>query len=408
MKLKALFILTALAIGVISTPALVWAAQEVGGNTEEIQQLNAEIEARKQKIKDLEATMAKTKQLIEQKQTQSVSLKNTLSILDNHVSQTELDIMATQETIKQSELEIEALTLSIDDKEKSMGKQKKLITAVIKNIHAADQKNYLEIMLTNENFSDFYNQSKYLETVYTDLGRSVKNLRLAKDDLDNKKQQIADKKQKYDELKVTLENKRLDLNDQIGEKNVLLIRTKADEATFRTLLANQKKQYQAIEDEVSSYESQVRKKLEQANKISETGNTELGWPLANHYITASFHDPEYPYRKVFEHSAIDLRASQGTPVYAAAAGYIARAKRCALASCYAYVLMVHSGEVSTVYGHLSNIAVSEDQFVARGDIVGYSGGKPGTVGAGPFTTAAHLHFEVRKNGIPVDPLGYLN
>ena len=387
---------------------MVWAAQEVGGNTEEIQQLNAEIEARKQKIKDLEATMAKTKQLIEQKQTQSVSLKNTLSILDNHVSQTELDIMATQETIKQSELEIEALTLSIDDKEKSMGKQKKLITAVIKNIHAADQKNYLEIMLTNENFSDFYNQSKYLETVYTDLGRSVKNLRLAKDDLDNKKQQIADKKQKYDELKVTLENKRLDLNDQIGEKNVLLIRTKADEATFRTLLANQKKQYQAIEDEVSSYESQVRKKLEQANKISETGNTELGWPLANHYITASFHDPEYPYRKVFEHSAIDLRASQGTPVYAAAAGYIARTKRCPLASCYAYVLMVHSGEVSTVYGHLSNIAVSEDQFVARGDIVGYSGGKPGTVGAGPFTTAAHLHFEVRKNGIPVDPLGYLN
>ena len=245
MKLKALFILTALAIGVISTPVLVWAAPEVGGNTQEIQQLNAEIEARKQKIKDLEATMAKTKQLIEQKQTQSVSLKNTLSILDNHVSQTELDIMATQETIKQSELEIEALTLSIDDKEKSMGKQKKLITAVIKNIHAADQKNYLEIMLTNENFSDFYNQSKYLETVYTDLGRSVKNLRLAKDDLDNKKQQIADKKQKYDELKVTLENKRLDLNDQIGEKNVLLIRTKADEATFRTLLANQKKQYRA-------------------------------------------------------------------------------------------------------------------------------------------------------------------
>ncbi len=407
MRIYTIFIYTVITVVLIGAPVLVLAA-ESGGNTDEIQQLNKEIEARKQKIKDLEDTIAKTKTLIEQKQTQAVSLKNTLSILDNHAAQIELDIEATQEKIKQAALEIEALTLSIADKEKSIARQKKLIIAVIKNIHAADQKNYLEIMLTNDNFADFYNQSKYLETVYTDLGRSVKNLRLAKEDLDGKKAQVDKRKQQYDELKIALENKRQDLNDQIGVKSNLLVRTKSDEAAYRTLLANQKKQEQAIQNEISSYESEVRKKLEQSNKIDETVTAELGWPLANHYITASFHDPDYPYRNVMEHNAIDIRASQGTPVYAAATGYVARAKRCTVASCYSYVLLVHSGEVSTVYGHLSSIAVADDQFVSRGDIIGYSGGKPGTVGAGQFTTAAHLHFEVRKNGIPVDPLGYLN
>jgi len=86
---------------------------------------------------------------------------------------------------------------------------------------------------------------------------------------------------------------------------------------------------------------------------------------------------------------------------------VARAKTCSLASCYAYVLIIHTGNLSTLYGHLSQIYITGDQFVNKGDVVGLSGGRPGTVGAGPFVTGPHLHFEVRSNGIPVDPMGYL-
>ena len=186
--------------------------------------------------------------------------------------------------------------------------------------------------------------------------------------------------------------------------------TRSSELTYKTLLTNLRTQYQQIEGEISSIEREVRKKLSELqgkNDQPEDTGTALSWPTQSRYITAYFHDTSYPYRNIFEHNAIDIRASHGTPVKAASSGYIARAKRCTLASCYAYVMIVHSGGISTVYGHLSQITVGEEQFVTRGDIIGYSGATPGTPGAGPFTTGAHLHFEVRKDGIPVNPLNYL-
>ena len=81
------------------------------------------------------------------------------------------------------------LNISINQKEETMNKQKKIISKIIQDLHANDQKNFLEIMLTNDNFAEFYNQAKYLEDVYTDLGRTVKQVRLIKEDLDKKKAQ---------------------------------------------------------------------------------------------------------------------------------------------------------------------------------------------------------------------------
>lgn len=71
-------------------------------------------------------------------------------------------------------------------------------------------------------------------------------------------------------------------------------------------------------------------------------------------------------------------------------------------------MIIHANGLSTVYGHVNKIFVSEGDFVVQGDPIGASGAMPGTCGSGPFTTGPHMHFEVRLNGIPVDPLGYLN
>ncbi len=399
-------IVVILGVGIFWTSTFVLGL-EVGGNTEEVNALNKEIAARKDKIKQLEETISKYNKNIAQKQLEGVSLRNQIGILDNKLEKISVDIELTREKIKETELEIEALQLSIKDKEVVIARQKLVITEIIQNLHANDQKNYLEILLTNDSFADFYNQAKYLEDIYVDLGRSVKSLRLAKEDLENKRQQADTRRLTFEDLKKQLEDQKTDLNEQTGVKQNLLVQTKSSEMHYQTLLTSLKKQYQVIEGEVRSYEDQVRKKLEAQDKIQVDGDVLMAWPTPGHYITSYFHDPEYPYRRVFEHSAIDVRAAQGTPIRAAASGYVGRAKTCTLSSCYSYVLLIHTGNISTVYGHMSRIIVSEDSFVNRGDIIGYSGGTPGTVGAGPFVTGAHLHFEVRKNGIPVNPLGYL-
>jgi murein DD-endopeptidase MepM/ murein hydrolase activator NlpD len=346
---------------------------------------------------------------IDQKKLEAVSLKNQIGILDNQINKIKTDVELTEEKIKATQLEIDLLGYSIKDKSASIESQKKMISSMVQKIHADDQKNYVEIMLTQDSFADFYSQLNNLEEVYADIGKSVKNLRIAKEELETKKTQVEERKQTYTTLKNQLVNKKQDLAEQVSGKNTLLSEAKNTEAQYQTLLGSLKKQYQDIENQIRASEDLVRKKLAEQNKIKTvpTGETNFAWPVPSHYITAYFHDPKYPFRNVFEHSAIDIRAAQGTPVKAASSGYVGTARNCSVSTCYSYVLLIHTSNLSSVYGHLSKILVKPEQFVNQGDVIGYSGGTPGTVGAGPFVTGAHLHFEVRLNGIPVDPLGYL-
>ena len=386
---------------------------QLASSNSEVDSLNQQIAEKKQKVADLEKTIQEYKNKIEQKKLDATSLSNQLSILDNYIAQVDLDIQKTQEKIDETELEIQQLGLSIQEKEKVISEQQKLLAGLIRTVYYENNKKYVEVLAAYNSFSDFYNRVHYVQTIEQDLGKSAKSIRVAKENLEQEKKQQEEQQKSYQELKDKLDNKRKDLDEQTQYKANLLLETKSSQSTYSTLVNNLKQQYSQIENDISSIEGQVRKKLESQNKINDNTNPEqsgllpLSWPTDSRYITAYFHDKSYPFRNIFEHPAVDIRASHGTAVHAAASGYVARRTNCTTASCYAYVMIIHSDGFSTVYGHLSKIIVSTDQFVTRGDVIGYSGATPGTVGAGPFTTGPHLHLEVRKNGIPVNPLNYL-
>lgn len=382
---------------------------DAGGNQEEISDLEKEIEAKRAKVKEIEQSIEAYKKKIEQTRTETVSLKNQLSILDNRKRQVELDIEATEGKIGAARLEIKGLSLTIEDTLAAIGNQKGLLAELIRTLYYENGKNYVQVLATNDTFSEFFSRVQQLRKVENDLGLQAKTLRQTKEELESKKNQVEDRKKLLENLGSQLTEKKTDLVEQALTKNQILVQTQSSEKTYQTLVANLKEQYRQIENEITSIEYQIRKKLEQQDKLDTIpdDSSTLSWPTQSRHITAYFHDPSYPYRNVFEHNAVDIRAAQGTPVRAAASGFVGRAKRCTVASCYAYVMIIHQEGLSTVYGHLSQIIVGDEQFVTRGDIIGYSGAMPGTIGAGPFTTGPHLHFEVRKNGIPVNPLNYL-
>jgi murein DD-endopeptidase MepM/ murein hydrolase activator NlpD len=98
------------------------------------------------------------------------------------------------------------------------------------------------------------------------------------------------------------------------------------------------------------------------------------------------------------HSGIDLAAPEGTPVHAAAAGIA----RVAVGPGYGiHVIVTHDARSQTLYGHLSAAVILTGQAVARGELIGL-------VGSTGLSTGPHLHFEVRVQGAPVDPLGWLS
>jgi murein DD-endopeptidase MepM/ murein hydrolase activator NlpD len=98
------------------------------------------------------------------------------------------------------------------------------------------------------------------------------------------------------------------------------------------------------------------------------------------------------------HPGIDIGVPTGTPIHAAGSGTVVW---CGWMSGYGNLVMIdHHNGLATLYGHQSRIAVGCNQEVSQGATIGY-------VGCTGFCTGPHLHFEVRLNGTPVDPLGYL-
>lgn len=102
------------------------------------------------------------------------------------------------------------------------------------------------------------------------------------------------------------------------------------------------------------------------------------------------------------HNGIDLYAEIGTPVFASRSGRVIEVGyQRGLGN---YIELVHAKGLSTVYGHLLEVYVSQNEFVQQGRIIARVG-KTGN--ANYPNIQPHLHFEVRKDGIPQDPLEYL-
>ena len=98
------------------------------------------------------------------------------------------------------------------------------------------------------------------------------------------------------------------------------------------------------------------------------------------------------------HKGVDLAAPTGTPIYATADGIVGKAQW--FSSYGLYIRIDHGAKLETRYAHMSKLAVAAGERVKKGDIIGY-------VGSTGRSTGPHLHYEVRVDGVAVNPIPYM-
>ena len=399
-------IIPILFLGIIFNAPIFALGQSSGTNNAEVKQLNQQIQAQKDRMEEIQKKQEVYQKAIAQKQADKASLSNQLAILENRIAKAELDIESVEVDMNRANLEIKKVDLEIADKNEQITKEKNHIGSILRLMHKQDEKTTLEIMLLNDSFSDFVDQIKYLEDINKEIGESLDNLKEYKQQLDEQKIVLDKQKQKLNDLKEELEDKKTILVSEQENKFFILEQTQESEKEYQKLLRLAKQEQEQAAADIVGLEKTVRAKIaKMEGKKLEFSDTGLIWPVTKNVITAYFHDPDYPFRYLFEHPAVDIRAAQGTTLKAAASGYVARAKDAGRG--YSYIMIVHGDGLATVYGHILKIYVKEDEYVVQGQTIGLTGGLPGTPGAGRLTTGPHLHFEVRFNGIPIDPLEYL-
>ncbi len=129
--------------------------------------------------------------------------------------------------------------------------------------------------------------------------------------------------------------------------------------------------------------------------------------IPSKWISSYFRDSGYRSEFWADHDAIDLPVNQGTPIRAPMSGYVIHVES-PVDDGYSFVAIKHPEWFVSVYGHLSQVAVEQFDFIKKWQVFAMSGGEYGTPGAWYLTTGPHLHFELYRDEQYVDPLNFLD
>lgn len=280
----------------------------------------------------------------------------------------------------------------------------------VRDIYINGRLSYLDVVIGSKDFSDFANRLEVLKRIIDSDITLINEIKKERADIEAHKQKLEADRAKLVELEKAALAKQAEIEQKKAERNVVLQKAQNDRATAM----------QAIEElNASSAQVSAMLKERQAARAAAAaaaaaaaqssggqgasdnwvqGTGQLGWPVSGE-ITSPYGYRVHPiWGTTIYHSGIDIGVDEGTPVHAADGGVVVRS---GWMGGYGYAVVIdHGNGLSTLYGHNSELAVDEGQSVAKGQVISYAGSTGNSTGP-------HVHFEVRVNGDPVDPMGYL-
>ncbi len=287
----------------------------------------------------------------------------------------------------------------------------------------------VKLFFSDEKLFEPLRQSRYLEIVEDTgqeiLGKLIKLTQLLRE----KKTILEERTDELNGLKIDSERENKALSDKMLTKKYLLDTTQQEQTKYLDLLDDAKEEQASIVAEMATLNNSIgeisrrlgesasdkglkltqeeltRRAQEIADLYSSTsGSLAFLWPVEpRRGVSAFFHDTGYIAHFGMDHNAIDIPTPQATPIMAPRDGYVYKVKD-APNNGYSYIMLSHDNGFMSLYGHVNEILVSPGEKISVGQVIGLSGGTPGTHGAGLMTTGAHLHFEMFKDGKHIDPL----
>ncbi len=333
--------------------------------------------------KQTEINSAKSKEMTVSEQLRSIAEQVDNATTAYNDVKNQLD--GTNKKINDNEILLKQTQQNLDKREKILGKR-------LRDIYMHGQISYIDVLVGANNFSDFLTRIDLIKRIIKYDYDLISGILQEKQTITNTQKDLETEHAKIEKLTQATKEKADILQNKKDQQQALLNKVKNDRQTAEQAYDEIMAASRQVEQMILAYTSS------NSDDYSGSGSGQFIWPISGP-ITSPFGWRIHPiYGTRIFHSGIDIGGDYGMPIHAAAAGTVIYA---GWISGYGNAVIIsHGGDLQTLYGHNQSLNVSEGQYVSQGQVIAYCGSTGNSTGP-------HCHFEVRKNGEPVNPLNYL-
>jgi len=381
-------------------------ADDISDKKQESSDVEAEIDAGKAKVKELE--------------NEKDSIFNEIEGLKEETNTLDSEIYSLNTEIENSTQKIEKLEVQVEELEKAIGKNKDIVKERMRTLYKNQGQSYMQALFEADGFTDFLKRLENITTILKFDKDVLEEFEQNQSELGKLTAEAKGEKAKLEDDKLVLEVKTIELNAKTEAKNALVAKVESDIAAEESRIAQREEEFQELVSAINEMESkqmeinQMESNQVESNQVesdqrpsrgegevpsSSQGNGEIFSITGNmaYPITSTFVPRENPITGKWEsHGALDIGAPHGSGVFALKAGTVAYA---GWMSGYGNVVVINHGDMSTLYGHNSELNVSPGDQVSGGQRIA-------SVGSTGNSTGPHIHFEVIVGGVKIDPAPY--
>ena len=393
MKKKTVTLVTSLLCGSIMMATPYWYQAQDEDLTNQLSNIQQQLTNEANKKSEAEKTIGTVYEQLH-------AIQIELDTATAELKQVQADRIRLDQDITKTKAELKAAQERLQSREKVFYKR-------VRDIYINGRLSYLDVVVGSKDFSDFANRMEMLKRILQADMELINTIKTEREEIASKKAKLEADRAKVLELEKVAQEKQTIINQKKAERQAVLERAMNDRDTadraYNELMASSASitamlQQRAAERAAAAAAASPGGGGGGATTTWVQGTGQLAAPV-NAPITSDFGWRIHPiYGTSRLHAGTDFGVDEGTPVHAADGGVVVEA---GWISGYGYTVIIdHGNGMSTLYAHNSDVAVSPGQTVSKGQVVSYSGNTGGSTGP-------HLHFEVRINGEPTDPMGYL-